>query len=142
MTSKKNTPVTADITLTAKWEINKYTVTFDSYGGSKVDPQVVEYGLYAQEPEEPTRKGFTFAYWYLDDENEAYDFENTPVTADITLTAKVEHQQVYRRFQYGRRHACSARAGSGIRPHRDRACCSREDRLYLRRLAGIWAMKV
>ena len=75
---EKNTPVTADITLTAKWEINKYTVTFDSYGGSKVDPQVVEYGLYAQEPEEPTLKGFTFAYWYLDDENEAYDFENTP----------------------------------------------------------------
>ena len=83
-----NTPVTENITLTAKWEINKYTVTFDSYGGSKVDPQVVEYGLYAQEPEEPTLKGFTFAYWYLDDENEAYDFENTPVTADITLTAK------------------------------------------------------
>ena len=82
------TPITEDITLTAKWEINKYTVTFDSYGGSKVDPQVVEYGLYAQEPEEPTLKGFTFAYWYLDDENEAYDFENTPVTADITLTAK------------------------------------------------------
>ena len=82
------TTITSDITLTAKWEINKYTVTFDSYGGSKVDPQVVEYGLYAQEPEEPTLKGFTFAYWYLDDENEAYDFENTPVTADITLTAK------------------------------------------------------
>ena len=84
------TTITSDITLTAKWEINKYTVTFDSYGGSKVDPQVVEYGLYAQEPEEPTLKGFTFAYWYLDDENEAYDFENTPVTADITLTAKWE----------------------------------------------------
>ncbi len=86
----ENTPVTADITLTAKWEINKYTVTFDSYGGSKVDPQVVEFGLYAQEPEEPTLEGFTFKYWYLDDENEAYDFENTPVTADITLTAKWE----------------------------------------------------
>ena len=84
----ENTPVTADITLTAKWEINKYTVTFDSYGGSKVDPQVVEYGLYAQEPEEPTLKGFTFAYWYLDDENEAYDFDTTPITEDITLTAK------------------------------------------------------
>ena len=84
----ENTPVTADITLTAKWEINKYTVTFDSYGGSKVDPQVVEYGLYAQKPADPTLEGFTFKYWYLDDENEAYDFENTPVTADITLTAK------------------------------------------------------
>ena len=85
-----DTPVTENITLTAKWEINKYTVTFDSYGGSKVDPQVVEYGLYAQEPEEPTLKGFTFAYWYLDDENEAYDFDTTPITEDITLTAKWE----------------------------------------------------
>ena len=84
------TTITSDITLTAKWEINKYTVTFDSYGGSKVDPQVVEYGLYAQEPEEPTLKGFTFAYWYLDDENEAYDFDTTPITEDITLTAKWE----------------------------------------------------
>ena len=85
-----DTPVTENITLTAKWNINKYTVTFDSYGGSKVDPQVVEYGLYAQEPEEPTLKGFTFAYWYLDDENEAYDFDTTPITEDITLTAKWE----------------------------------------------------
>ena len=84
------TTITSDITLTAKWEINKYTVTFDSYGGSKVDPQVVEYGLYAQKPADPTLEGFTFKYWYLDDENEAYDFENTPVTADITLTAKWE----------------------------------------------------
>ena len=84
------TTITSDITLTAKWEINKYTVTFDSYGGSKVDPQVVEYGLYAQKPEEPTLKGFTFAYWYLDDENEAYDFDTTPITEDITLTAKWE----------------------------------------------------
>lgn len=85
-----DTPVTENITLTAKWNINKYTVTFNSYGGSKVDPQVVEYGLYAQEPEEPTLKGFTFAYWYLDDENEAYDFDTTPITEDITLTAKWE----------------------------------------------------
>lgn len=85
-----DTPVTENITLTAKWNINKYTVTFNSYGGSEVDPQVVEYGLYAQEPEEPTLKGFTFAYWYLDDENEAYDFDTTPITEDITLTAKWE----------------------------------------------------
>ena len=95
------TTITSDITLTAKWEINKYTVTFDSYGGSKVDPQVVEYGLYAQEPEEPTLKGFTFAYWYLDDENEAYDFENTPVTADITLTAKW-HVTLHNIYAYAR----------------------------------------
>ena len=70
--------------------VAEHTVTFDSYGGSHVDPQEVEYGRCATEPEDPTLKGYTFAYWYLDDENEAYDFENTPVTADITLTAKWE----------------------------------------------------
>ena len=87
-----NTPVTENITLTAKWEINKFKVTFDSNGGSKVDPQVVEYGLYAKKPADPTLKGFTFACWYLGENEQtatAYDF-NTPVTENITLTAKWE----------------------------------------------------
>ena len=86
-----DTPVTGDITLTAKWNINKYTVTFDSYGGTPVPPkQEVEYGLTAAEPDDPTLKGYTFAFWYLGEDEQnatAYDFD-TPVTGDITLTAK------------------------------------------------------
>ena len=86
-----NTPVTENITLTAKWNINKYTVTFDSYGGTPVPPaQEVEYGLTATKPDDPTLKGYTFAFWYLGDDEQnatAYDF-NTPVTENITLTAK------------------------------------------------------
>ena len=86
-----DTPVTGDITLTAKWNINKYTVTFNSYGGTPVPPaQEVEYGLTATKPDAPTLKGYTFAFWYLGDDEEnatAYDF-NTPVTENITLTAK------------------------------------------------------
>ena len=86
-----NTPVTENITLTAKWNINKYTVTFNSYGGTPVPPaQEVEYGLTATKPDDPTLKGYTFAFWYLGDDEEnatAYDF-NTPVTENITLTAK------------------------------------------------------
>ena len=86
-----DTPVTGDITLTAKWNINKYTVTFNSYGGTPVPPaQEVEYGLTATEPDDPTLKGYTFAFWYLGDDEQnatAYDF-NTPVTENITLTAK------------------------------------------------------
>ena len=86
-----NTPVTGDITLTAKWNINKYTVTFDSYGGTPVPPvQEVEYGLTATKPADPTLKGYTFAFWYLGEDEQnatAYDF-NTPVTENITLTAK------------------------------------------------------
>ena len=86
-----NTPVTENITLTAKWNINKYTVTFNSYGGTPVPPaQEVEYGLTATKPDDPTLKGYTFAFWYLGEDEEnatAYDF-NTPVTENITLTAK------------------------------------------------------
>ena len=86
-----NTPVTENITLTAKWNINKYTVTFNSYGGTPVPPaQEVEYGLTATKPADPTLKGYTFAFWYLGEDEQnatAYDF-NTPVTENITLTAK------------------------------------------------------
>ena len=86
-----DTPVTENITLTAKWNINKYTVTFNSYGGTPVPPaQEVEYGLTATKPDDPTLKGYTFAFWYLGEDEEnatAYDFD-TPVTENITLTAK------------------------------------------------------
>lgn len=68
-----------------------YTVTFDSYGGTPVPPkQEVEYGHAATKPADPTLKGYTFAFWYLGEDEQnatAYDF-NTPVTGDITLTAK------------------------------------------------------
>ena len=70
-----------------------YTVTFDSYGGTPVPPaQEVEYGHTATKPADPTLKGYTFAFWYLGEDEQnatAYDF-NTPVTENITLTAKWE----------------------------------------------------
>lgn len=61
-----------------------YTVTFDSDGGSAVDPQIVESGAKATAPADPTKSGATFNEWQKD--GVAYDFD-TPVTADITLTA-------------------------------------------------------
>ena len=86
-----NTPVTENITLTAKWNINKYTVAFNTDGGTPVPPaQEVEYGLTATKPADPTLKGYTFAFWYLGEDEQnatAYDFD-TPVTENITLTAK------------------------------------------------------
>lgn len=84
-----NTPVTENITLTAKWNINKYTVTFNSYGGTPVPPaQEVEYGLTATEPATaPTKTGYTFDGWYLGDEK--YDFSDA-VEQNITLYANYE----------------------------------------------------
>ena len=62
-----------------------YTVTFDTDGGSTIDPQTVAKDATAEKPADPTKDGFTFAGWYIG-ENE-YDFA-TPVTTDITITAK------------------------------------------------------
>ena len=69
----------------------EYTVTFNAYGGFPMpDEQHVKSGEKAVLPAEPTLKGHTFAFWYLGDDEQnatAYDFD-TPVTGDITLTAK------------------------------------------------------
>ncbi len=80
-----NTAVTENLTLKAKWEINKYTVTFDSNGGSEVSAQTVEHGGLAEKPEDPTREGaYVFGGWQY--EGKAFKF-TTPITGDITLTA-------------------------------------------------------
>ena len=76
-----------DITLNAKWEILVYIVNFDSNGGSKISSKVVDYKTKAKVPTEPTREGYKFLGWYLDDKK--YDF-NTIVTIDMTLVAKWE----------------------------------------------------
>lgn len=63
------------------------TVTFESNGGSTVEPQQVPYGQTATEPKAPTRKGYTFAGWYSDKDCEApWDF-STPVRQNLTLYA-------------------------------------------------------
>lgn len=77
------TAVTNNITLTAIYQEN-LTVTFDSAGGSSVDPIQVLEGETITEPTSPTLAGYTFDAWQLNEED--FDFE-TPITADITLTA-------------------------------------------------------
>ena len=66
--------------------INRYTVTFDSNGGSAVGNQTIEHNGKASEPVvDPTRTGYTFVGWYNDDTE--YEF-STPITKNLTLTAK------------------------------------------------------
>ena len=55
------TPVTAVLTLTAKWQINRYTITFDTAGGSEVPSITQDYGTAITPPAAPTRTGYTFA---------------------------------------------------------------------------------
>lgn len=86
-TTKKNdtTNTTTKKTTTNTTEVKKYTVTFDSNGGSKVSSKEVTSGSKVSKPSNPTRTGYKFGGWTLN--NKAYDF-NSKVTSNITLVAK------------------------------------------------------
>ena len=58
-----NTAVTKDMTLTAKWTANSYTITFDTDGGSAVAPITQGYGTTINAPAAPTKTGYTFMGW-------------------------------------------------------------------------------
>lgn len=74
-----------DTTITAKWTVNQYTITFNTDGGSDVAPITQDYGTAVAAPAAPTKAGYTFAGWYKD--GVAYTFTTMPAE-DITLTAK------------------------------------------------------
>jgi len=79
-----------DVTLYAHWQINSYTVTFNSNDGSSVASQTIDYNGKVTKPSNPTREGYTFKEWQLN--GNTYDF-NTPVTENITLTAVWEETE-------------------------------------------------
>ena len=84
-----STVPTDDVTLVAKWDINKYTVKFVSEHGSFAD-QPIEHGktIKTDELTIPKVDGYTFGGWYAD-ENHTIEFNfNTPITGDTTVYAK------------------------------------------------------
>ena len=52
-----------NMTVTAQWEINQYTITFDTNGGSEIAPITQDYGTNITAPADPTREGYTFIGW-------------------------------------------------------------------------------
>lgn len=67
--------------------LDVYTVTFNSNGGTVVEPQTVDAGSKITAPANPSADGYTFNYWYTTDANVSFDF-NTPIAGNTTLNAK------------------------------------------------------
>lgn len=92
-----NLPVNTDITLYAKW-LAKYTVSFDTDGGSTVESQTVVTGNKATKPTStPTKKGYNFVGWYTDNTyTTEFDFENTIIIDNTTIYAKFEDASIFK----------------------------------------------
>ncbi len=71
-------------------EVNYYTITFDTAGGSSIDSIVVKENDVITKPDDPTKEGYTFLGWYIDDEE--FNFEDL-VKSDLTLVAKWEENK-------------------------------------------------
>ena len=70
-----------NITVKAQWEINQYTITFDTNGGSEIVPITQDYGTKITAPDNPTRKGYTFKGWDK-------EIPETMPAENITITAR------------------------------------------------------
>ena len=62
----KDVPLTmpaSDITLTALWKVNTYTITFDTNGGTSIPAITQAFGTPVTAPADPTQTGYTFVGW-------------------------------------------------------------------------------
>lgn len=80
-----------NISAIASYSIKTYTMTFNSLGGTSLDP--ITYSILQTsilKPTDPNKAGYTFAGWYRDEElTIPYTFEN-PIYEDVILFAKWE----------------------------------------------------
>ena len=114
-----------DLTLTAKWTINQYTITFDTDGGNTIDSITLDYGTAITAPEAPTKDGYTFKEWspalpetmpagdmtvkaiydytytgWITDENGKTYLENGKKTYNQTWATIEEHEYYFNAYGY------------------------------------------
>ncbi len=74
-----------NITITASWTINQYTITFNTNGGTTISPITQDYGTDITAPANPTKNGYDFAGWDKTIPT-TMPAENTTITASWTPT--------------------------------------------------------
>lgn len=82
-----DTPVSSDLTLTAKFEKIMLTISYDLAGGSGTTQNIIEKGSIPNRPKNPTKNGYTFTNWTIDDK--VYNFD-TPINENTTIKANYE----------------------------------------------------
>ena len=65
----------------AKWNVNQYTISFDTSGGSTIEAITLDYGSSITKPSNPTRSGYSFIGWDI-------SIPNTMPAYDMTIKAK------------------------------------------------------
>ena len=88
--TKQNIKIEKGLTIDVKYDLDEHTLTFETNGGSAVNPITVRHGNAVARPADPTKDKYTFIGWYADPEfTEEYDFA-TVLEADKTIYAKFE----------------------------------------------------
>lgn len=88
--TKQNIKIEKNLTIDVKYDLDNHTLTFETNGGSAIDPVTVRHGNAVARPADPTKDKYTFIGWYVDPEFSAeYNFA-TVLEADKTIYAKFE----------------------------------------------------
>ena len=88
--TKQNIKIEKGLTIDVKYDLDEHTLTFETNGGSAINPVTVRHGNAVARPTDPTKDKYTFIGWYADPEFTAkYDFA-TVLEADKTIYAKFE----------------------------------------------------
>lgn len=88
--TKQNIKIEESLTIDVKYDLDEHTLTFETNGGSAINPVTVRHGNAVARPADPTKDKYTFIGWYADPEfTEEYDFA-TVLEADKTIYAKFE----------------------------------------------------
>ena len=86
--TKQNIKIEKNLTIDVKYDLDNHTLTFETNGGSAIDPVTVRHGNAVAKPKDPVNGGYIFDGWYTDKTYRTpYNFA-TVLTQDTTIYAK------------------------------------------------------